>query len=55
MKASRIHTFGAPDVVVVEDAPMPLPKPKRSAGARDGRGYQLPRWNAIIREAQEQG
>ena len=27
VKAARVHTFGAPDVVVVEDVPMPSPGP----------------------------
>ena len=25
MKAARIHRFGAPDVIIVEDVPRPLP------------------------------
>ncbi len=48
MKAARIHSFGPPDVVVVEDVPVPSP----------GRGEILVRvmaagvapWDAIIRE-----
>ena len=48
MKAARIHSFGPPDVVVVEDVPMPSP----------GSGEVLVRvmvagvaaWDAIIRE-----
>ena len=27
MKAARIHRFGSPDVVVLEDVPMPSPGP----------------------------
>ena len=27
MKAARIHSFGPPDVVVVEDVPVPSPGP----------------------------
>ena len=48
MKAARIHSFGPPDVVVVEDVPMPSP----------GRDEVLVRvmaagvapWDAIIRD-----
>ena len=48
MKAARIHSFGPPDVVVVEDVPVPSP----------GLGEVLVRvmaagvapWDAIIRE-----
>jgi hypothetical protein len=48
MKAARIHRFGAPDVVVVEDVPRPAP----AAGellirvAASGVGP----WDALIRE-----
>src|SRR5262252_3259454 len=48
MKAARIHRFGAPDVVVVEEAPRPVP----AAGellirvAASGVGP----WDALIRE-----
>ena len=48
MKAARIHCFGAPDVVVVEDVPRPSP----AAGellirvAASGVGP----WDALIRE-----
>ncbi len=27
MKAARIHSFGPPDVVVIEDVPVPSPSP----------------------------
>jgi NADPH:quinone reductase-like Zn-dependent oxidoreductase len=48
MKAARIHNFGSPDVVVVEDVPMPSPGPGEvlvrvlAAGAAP--------WDALIRE-----
>ncbi len=48
MKAARIHSFGPPDVVVVEDVPVPSPGPNEvlvrvmAAGAAP--------WDAIIRE-----
>src|SRR5947199_30134 len=48
MKAARIHSFGGPDVIVVEDVPRPVP----SAGellvrvAAAGVGP----WDALIRE-----
>ena len=48
MKAARIHRFGAPDVVVVEEVPRPAP----AAGellirvAASGVGP----WDALIRE-----
>ncbi len=48
MKAARIHSFGPPDVVVVEDVPVPSPGPGEvlvrvmSAGVAP--------WDAIIRE-----
>ena len=33
VKAARIHSFGPPDVVVVEDVPMPSPRRSMLAGA----------------------
>src|SRR3954467_5746912 len=48
MKAARIHRFGPPDVIEVEDIPCPSPKPgevlMRVAAAGVGP------WDALIRE-----
>src|SRR4051812_15705352 len=48
MKAARIHTFGSPDVIVVEDTPRPTPTADevlvRVAAAGVGP------WDALIRE-----
>src|SRR5438477_856153 len=48
MKAARIHRFGPPDVIVVEDIPRPSPAPRevlvRVAAAGVGP------WDALIRE-----
>ncbi len=50
MKAARIHRFGAPDVIVVEDTPRPSP----SAGEVLVRvvAAGVGPWDAIIREGQ---
>ena len=48
MKAARIHSFGAPDVVVVEDVPMPLPGPSEVLVRVMAAGVAP--WDAIIRE-----
>ena len=48
MKAARIHTFGAPDVVVVEDVPMPSPGPNEVLVRVMAAGVAP--WDAIIRE-----
>lgn len=48
MKAARIHTFGPPDVVVVEDVPMPSPGPGEVLVRVMAAGVAA--WDAIIRE-----
>lgn len=48
MKAARIHSFGTPEVVVVEDVPMPSPGPGEVL-IRVMAGGVAP-WDAIIRE-----
>ena len=48
MKAARIHSFGPPDVVVVEDVPMPLPGPSEVLVRVMAAGVAP--WDAIIRE-----
>jgi NADPH:quinone reductase-like Zn-dependent oxidoreductase len=48
VKAARIHTFGAPDVVVVEDVPMPSPGPNEVLVRVMAAGVAP--WDAIIRE-----
>ena len=48
MKAVRIHTFGPPDVVVVEDVPMPTPGPNEVLVRVMAAGVAP--WDAIIRE-----
>lgn len=48
MKAARIHRFGSPDVIVLDDVPRPIPEPDqvllRVAAAGVGP------WDALIRE-----
>src|SRR5436309_7583698 len=48
MKADRIHSFGGPEVILVEDVPRPVPAPGeilvRVAAAGVGP------WDALIRE-----
>ncbi|MGD0416709.1 MAG: NADP-dependent oxidoreductase [Terriglobales bacterium] len=48
MKAARIHSFGPPDVVVVEDVPMPSPGPGEVLVRVMAAGVAA--WDAIIRE-----
>ena len=48
MKAARIHSFGPPDVVVVEDVPMPSPGPDEVLVRVMAAGVAP--WDAIIRE-----
>ncbi len=48
MKAARIHSFGSPDVVVVEDGPMPSPNPNEVLVRVMAAGVAP--WDAIIRE-----
>jgi hypothetical protein len=48
VKAARIHRFGPPDVVVVEDVPVPLPGPGEVLVRVMAAGVAP--WDAIIRE-----
>lgn len=48
MKAARIHRFGPPDVVVVEEVPMPSPGPGEVLVRVMAAGVAA--WDAIIRE-----
>ncbi len=48
MKAARIHSFGPPDVVVVEDVPVPSPGPGEVLVRVLAAGVAP--WDAIIRE-----
>ena len=48
MKAARIHSFGPPDVVVVEDVPVPSPGPGEVLVRVMAAGVAA--WDAIIRE-----
>jgi len=48
VKAARIHSFGAPDVVVVEDVPMPSAGPNEVLVHVMAAGVAP--WDAIIRE-----
>jgi NADPH:quinone reductase-like Zn-dependent oxidoreductase len=48
VRAARIHSFGPPDVVVVEDVPMPLPGPGEVLVRVMAAGVAA--WDAIIRE-----
>ena len=48
MKAARIHSFGPPDVVVVEDVPMPSPGPGEVLVRVMAAGVAP--WDALIRE-----
>jgi NADPH:quinone reductase-like Zn-dependent oxidoreductase len=48
VRAARIHSFGPPDVVVVEDVPMPLPGPGEVMVRVMAAGVAA--WDAIIRE-----
>jgi NADPH:quinone reductase-like Zn-dependent oxidoreductase len=48
VKAARIHSFGPPDVVVVEDVPMPSPGPNEVLVRVMAAGVAP--WDAIIRE-----
>ena len=48
MRAARIHSFGPPDVVVVEDVLMPLPGPGEVLVRVMAAGVAA--WDAIIRE-----
>jgi len=48
VKAARIHSFGSPDVVVVEDVPMPSPGPNEVLVRVMAAGVAP--WDAIIRE-----
>ena len=48
MKAARIHSFGPPDVVVVEDVPTPSPGPGEVLVRVMAAGVAA--WDAIIRE-----
>jgi len=48
VKAARIHSFGSPDVVVVEDVPLPSPAPNEILVRVMAAGVAP--WDAIIRE-----
>jgi NADPH:quinone reductase-like Zn-dependent oxidoreductase len=48
VKAARIHSFGSPDVVVVEDVPMPSPGPNEILVRVMAAGVAP--WDATIRE-----
>ncbi len=48
MKAARIHNFGSPDVVVVEDVPVPSPGPGEILVRVMAAGVAP--WDALIRE-----
>ena len=48
MKAARIHSFGPPDVVVVEDVPVPSPGPGKILVRVMAAGVAP--WDALIRE-----
>jgi NADPH:quinone reductase-like Zn-dependent oxidoreductase len=48
VKAARIHSFGPPDVVVVEDVPMPSPGPGEVLVRVMAAGVAP--WDALIRE-----
>ena len=48
MKAARIHTFGTPDVVAVEDVPIPSPGPGEILVRVMAAGVAP--WDALIRE-----
>ena len=48
MKAARIHSFGSPDVVVVEDMPVPSPGPGEVLVRVMAAGVAP--WDALIRE-----
>jgi NADPH:quinone reductase-like Zn-dependent oxidoreductase len=48
VKAARIHSFGPPDVVMVEDVPMPSPGPNEVLVRVMAAGVAP--WDAIIRE-----
>ncbi len=48
MKAARIHRFGPPEVVVVEDMPMPSPGPNEVLVSVMAAGVAP--WDALIRE-----
>jgi NADPH:quinone reductase-like Zn-dependent oxidoreductase len=48
VKAARIHSFGPPDVVVVEDVPMPSPGSNEVLVRVMAAGVAP--WDAIIRE-----
>jgi hypothetical protein len=48
VKAAMIHSFGPPDVVVVEDLPMPSPGPNEILVRVMAAGVAP--WDAIIRE-----
>src|SRR5580704_7706064 len=50
VKAARIHSFGPPDVVVVEDVPVPSPGPGEILVRVTAAGVAP--WDAIIREGQ---
>jgi NADPH:quinone reductase-like Zn-dependent oxidoreductase len=47
VKAARIHSFGPPDVLVVEDVPMPSPSPNEVLVRVMAAGVAP--WDAIIR------
>src|SRR5437667_9440620 len=48
MKAARIHSFGGPDVIVVEDVPRPVPAPGELLVRVVAAGVGP--WDALIRE-----
>jgi NADPH:quinone reductase-like Zn-dependent oxidoreductase len=50
MKAARIHKFGSPDVVVVEDVPVPSPGPGEILVRVMAAGVAP--WDALIREGE---
>ena len=50
MKAARIHRFGPPDVVVVEDVPRPVPEAGQLLVRVAASGVGP--WDALIREGE---
>jgi NADPH:quinone reductase-like Zn-dependent oxidoreductase len=52
VKAARIHSFGPPDVVVVEDVPLPSPGPNEVLVRVMAAGVAP--WDAIIREGKSE-
>jgi NADPH:quinone reductase-like Zn-dependent oxidoreductase len=53
VKAARIHSFGPPGVVVVEDVPVPSPGPGEVLVRVMAAGVAP--WDALIREGENDG